>query len=147
MFLYTSTALQKAWNIDKNWDRLIENLNEVLELKKKQKNNKQLQHEFSVCQHFFNDTEMENDRHSMFNFKLSKPDHNELNEKYTDVFDNLNCAPKKILAIGFSKIWTKMNINIFMLMKTTDSLNKLLRLICSKGDCSHFKIELKPWIC
>ena len=67
----------------------------------------------------------------MFNLKLSKPKLNELIEKLNEIFDNLNCAPKKILALGFTKMWTMMSIKNFVLMKTTDSLNKHLRLFYS----------------
>ena len=49
-----------------------EKLKEVLESEELDQNNEQLQQELSACQHFFDNTEMENGRHRVFNFKLSK---------------------------------------------------------------------------
>ena len=58
-----------------------ESLKEVLECEALDKNNEQLQQELSACQHFFDNTEMENGRHRVFNIKLSKLDSSEMNEK------------------------------------------------------------------
>ena len=52
----------------------------VLESVELDKNNEQLQQEPSACRHFFDNTEMENGRHRVFNFKLSKLDPNEVND-------------------------------------------------------------------
>ena len=49
-----------------------EKLKEVLESEELDQNNEQLQQELSACQHFFDNTEMANGRHRVFNFKLSK---------------------------------------------------------------------------
>ena len=46
-----------------------ESLKEVLESKELDRNNEQLQQELSACQHFFDNAEMENGRHRVFNFK------------------------------------------------------------------------------
>ena len=78
-----------------------EKLKEVLESEELDPNNEQLQPELSACQHFFDDTEMENGRHRVFNFKLYKLDPNEINDKLKEVFKKLNCAAKVNLALGF----------------------------------------------
>ena len=78
-----------------------ESLKEVLELEELDKNNEQLQQELSACQHFVDNAEMENGRHRVFNFKLSKPDPSEINEKLKEVFEKLNCAAKINLSLGF----------------------------------------------
>ena len=44
-----------------------ESLKEVLESEELDKNNEQLQQELSACQHFFDNTEIENGRHRVFN--------------------------------------------------------------------------------
>ena len=44
---------------------------------------------------------MENGRHRVFNFKLSKLDPSEINEKLEEVFKKLNCAAKINLSLGF----------------------------------------------
>ena len=76
-------------------------LKEVLESEELDQNNEQLQQELSACQHFFDNTEMENRRHRVFNFKLSKLDPNEINDNVKEVFEKLNCAAKVNLALGF----------------------------------------------
>ena len=50
----------------------------------------QLQEELSACQHFFQDTEIQNGRHRVFNFKLDKLDPNEINAKLKDVYEKLH---------------------------------------------------------
>ena len=71
-----------------------ESLKEVLESEELDRNNEQLQQELSACQHFFDNTEMENGRHRVFNFKLSRLDPSEINEKLKEVFEKHNCAAK-----------------------------------------------------
>ena len=55
-------------------------LKEVLESEELDKNNEQLQQELSACQHLFGNTEMENGKHRVINFKLSKLGPSEINE-------------------------------------------------------------------
>ena len=78
-----------------------ESLKEVLESEELDKNNEQLQQELSACKHFFDNTEMENGRHRVINFKLSKLDLREINEKLNEVFEKLNCVAKINLSPGF----------------------------------------------
>ena len=78
-----------------------ESLKEVLESEELDKSNEQLQQELSACQHFFGNTEMENGRHRLFNFKLSKLDPSEINEKLKEVFEKFNCVAKTNLSFGF----------------------------------------------
>ena len=74
---------------------------------------------FCAGQPFFNDTEMRTGKHLVGNFRLSKLDLNEINEKLNEVFKKHNCAAKLNLALDFSEMWKKISINIFMLMRTT----------------------------
>ena len=78
-----------------------ENLKEVLESEELDKNNEQLQQELSACHYFFDNTEMENWRHRVFNFKLSKLDPSEMNKKLKEVFEKRNCAAKIDLSLGY----------------------------------------------
>ena len=57
--------------------KLSEKLKEVLESEELEMDNEQLQQELTSVQHFFDDTEMENGKHQVFNFKLSKLDPHE----------------------------------------------------------------------
>ena len=81
--------------------KLSEKLKEVPESEELEKDNEQLQQDFSACQHFFDDTEMENGRHQVFNFKLSRLDPHEINKKLKEAFEKVNCAAKVNLALGF----------------------------------------------
>ena len=78
-----------------------ETLKEVLESEELKNDNEQLQQELSACQHFFGDTDMENGKHQVFNFKLPKLNPHEINKMLKEVFENLNCAAKVKLALGF----------------------------------------------
>ena len=50
---------------------------------------------------FLIDTKMESGRQKVFNFKLSKLDRNLVNEKLDQIFENLDCALKINIAVGF----------------------------------------------
>ena len=76
----------------------VADLNKILE---NEENNDQLRDELNACQHFLTDTEMENGRHKVFNFQLSKLDPNLINEKLDQVFEKLDCAAKINIALGF----------------------------------------------
>ena len=60
-----------------------------------------LKEEFSACQHFLVDTEMEIGRHEVFNFQMSNLDTKIINEKLEEVFNKLDSAAKIIIALGF----------------------------------------------
>ena len=47
------------------------------------------------------DTNIENGRHKVFIFQLSKLDPNLFNEKLEQVFEKLDCAAKMNIALGF----------------------------------------------
>ena len=47
------------------------------------------------------DTNIENGRHKVFIFQLSKLDPNLVNEKLEQVFEKLDCAAKINIALGF----------------------------------------------
>ena len=60
-----------------------------------------LKEELSACQHFLVDTEMENGRHKVFNFQMSKLDTKIINEKLEEVFNKLDPAAKIDFALRF----------------------------------------------
>ena len=60
-----------------------------------------LKEELSACQHFLVDTEMENRRHKVFNFQMSKLDTKIINEKLEEVFNKQDSAAKINIALGF----------------------------------------------
>ena len=60
-----------------------------------------LREELESCKHFLTDTEMENERHRVFNFAMSSFDMSLLNDKLDCVFKELKCATKVNLVFGF----------------------------------------------
>ena len=60
-----------------------------------------LKEELSASQHFLVDTEMENGRHKVLNFQMSKLDTKIINEKLEEVFNKLDSAAKINIALGF----------------------------------------------
>ena len=111
-----------------------ENLKEVLESEELDRNNEQLQQELSACQHFFDNTEMENGRHRVFNFKLSRLDPNEINEKLKEVFEELNCAAKINLTLGFILRNVDTDENRYFYAHENNTFFEKSQLLCSKGD-------------
>ena len=73
-------------------------LNKILE---NEENTDQLRDKLNACQHFLTDTEIENGRHKVFNFQLSKLDPNLVNEKLDQVIENFDCAAKINIALRF----------------------------------------------
>ena len=111
-----------------------EKLKEVLESEELEKDNEQLQQELSACQHFFDDTEMENGRHQVFNFKLSKLDPHEINKKLKEVFEKLNCAAKVNLALGLILRNVDTDEYRYFYAHENNTFFEKSHLLCSKGD-------------
>ena len=59
-----------------------------------------LREELESCKHFLTHTEMENERHRVFNFAMSSFDMSLLNDKLDYVIKKLKCAAKVNLAFG-----------------------------------------------
>ena len=76
----------------------VADLNKILE---NEDNSDQLRDKLNACQQFLTDTEMENERHKVFNFHLSKLDPNLVNKKLDQFFEKLACAAKINIAFGF----------------------------------------------
>ena len=74
-------------------------LNKIVE--EKGENGERLKEELSACQHFMVDTEMENGRHKVFNFQMSKLDTKIFNVKLEEVFNKLDSVAKINIALGF----------------------------------------------
>ena len=74
-------------------------LNKIVE--EEGEDGEKLKEELSACQHFLVDTEMENGRHKVFNFQMSKLDTKIINEKLEEVFNKLDSAAKINIALGY----------------------------------------------
>ena len=73
-------------------------MNKILE---NEEENDQLRDELNACRHFLADTEVENGRHKVFIFQLSKLDTSLVNGKLDHVFEKLDCAAKINVALRF----------------------------------------------
>ena len=82
-----------------NKDHTVADLNKIVE--EEGEDGEKLKEELSACQHFLVDTEMENGRHKVFNFQMSKLDTKIINEKLEEVFNKLDSAAKINIALGF----------------------------------------------
>ena len=74
---------------------------DLIKILENEEESDQLRNELNACQHFLTDTEMENERHNVFNFQLSKLDSHLVNEKLDQVFEKLDCAENVKIALGF----------------------------------------------
>ena len=93
-----------------------------------------LKEELSAFQHFLVDTEMENGRHKVFNFQMSKLDTKTINEKLEEVFNKLDCAAKINIALGFVLRNVKTGeYRYFYAHENNTSLEKS-HLLCTKAD-------------
>ena len=103
----------------------VADLNKIVE--EEGGNGEKLKEELSACQHFLVDTEMENRRHKVFNFQMSKLDTKIINEKLEEVF-NISILPLKstLLSVLFFEILRLVNINISTPMKTILCLKNLI---------------------
>ena len=109
-------------------------MKEVLESEELDKNNEQLQQELSACQHFFDNTEMDNERHRVINFKLAKLDPIEINEKLKEVFEKFNCAAKINLSLGFIFRNVDADEYRYFYAHENNTFFEKSHLLCSKGD-------------
>ena len=62
---------------------------------------KSLEEEFQSCRHFVVDSEIQKGRHSVFNFVVNNLTAHVIEEKLDHILDNLKCAAKLNLALGF----------------------------------------------
>ena len=79
-----------------------------------------LEEELQSCRHFLVDSEIQKGRHRVFNFVVNNLTAQVIEEKQNRVLDNLKCAAKLNLALGFNlKNIEDGNSDTFMLMRTT----------------------------
>ena len=119
-------------------------LNKVLE--NEEEDSDQLRNELNACQHFLTYTEMKNGRHKVFNFQLSKLDHNLVNEKLDQFFENLDCAAKINIALGFVLRNIETGEYLYFFIHTsfpTLSTKKKLNLQLSRKQTTLFSSNLE----
>ena len=117
----------------------------LIKILENEEDSDQLRDELNACQHFLTDIEMENGRHKVFNFQLSKLDPNLVNEKLDQVFEKLDFAAKINISLGFvlRKIETG-EYRYFYAHENNTLFDKSI-LFCTKADLTTIqnKISLK----
>ena len=118
----------------------VADLNKILE---NEDDSDQLRDESNACQHFLTDTDMENGRHKVLNFQLSKLDPNLVNEELDQVFEKLDCAAEINIALGFvlRNIETG-EYRYFYPLENNTLFDKSI-LLCTKGDLTTIQNKVK----
>ena len=105
----------------------VADLNKIVE--EEGEDGKKLKEELSACQDFLVDTEMENGRHKVFNFQMSKLDTKVINEKLEEVFNKLDPAAKINIALGFV-----LREYRYFYAHENNTLFEKSHLLCTKAD-------------
>ena len=107
-------------------------LNKIVE--EEGEDGEKLKEELSACQHFLVDTEMENGRHKVFNFQMSKLDTKIINEKLEEVFNKLDSAAKINFALGFVLRNVETGDYWYYYAHENNTLFEKSQLLCTKAD-------------
>ena len=101
-----------------------------------------LKEELAACQHLLADVHAEHGRQEVFNFSLSKLDTNEINKKLDEVFENLKCAAKVNLALGFLLQNVENNDYRYYYPHDNNLLLDRAHLLSNKNDLINLQIEI-----
>ena len=110
----------------------VADLNKIVE--EEGENGEKLKEELSACQHFLVDTEMENGRHKVFNFQMSKLHTKIINEKLEEVFNKLDSAAKINIALGFVLRNIETGEYQYFYAHENNTLFEKSHLLCMKAD-------------
>ena len=110
----------------------VADLNKIVE--EEGEDGEKLNEELSACQHFLVDTEMENGRHKVFNFQMSKLDTKIINEKLEEVFNKLDSAAKINIALGFVLRNIETGEYRYFYAHENNTLFQKSHLLCTKAD-------------
>ena len=110
----------------------IADLNKIVE--EEGENCEKLKEEHCACQPFLVDTEMENGRHKVFNFQMSKLDTKIINEKLEEVFNKLDSAAKINIALGFFLRNIETGEYRYFYTHESNTLFEKSHLLCTKAD-------------
>ena len=110
----------------------VADLNKIVE--EEGEDGEKLKEELSACQHFLVDTEMENGRHKVFNFQMSKLDTKIINEKLEEVFNKLDSAAKINIAPGFVLRNIETGEYRYFYARENNTLFEKSHLHCTKAD-------------
>ena len=121
----------------------VADLNKIVE--EEGEDGEKLKEEFSACQHFLVDTEMENGRHKVFNFQMSKLDTKIINEKLEEVFNKLDSAAKINIALGFVLRNIETGEYRYFYAHENNTLFEKSHLLCTKADLITIQGKLEKF--
>ena len=93
-----------------------------------------LKEKLKTRQHFLLDTEMEDGRHKVFNFQMSKLDFQIINEKLEEVFNKLDSAAKINISLSFVFRNFETGKYQYFYAHKNNTLLKKSHLLCIKAD-------------
>ena len=98
-----------------------------------------LREELESCKHFLTDTEMETARHKVFNFAMLSFDMSLLNDELDYVFEELKCAPKVNLALGFVLKNIEDGMCKYFYAHENNIVMERSKLVCTQADMTNLK--------
>ena len=103
-----------------------------------------LREELESCKHFFTDTEMDNGRHSVFDFAMSSLDMSLFNEKLNYVFKELKCAAKVNFAFKFVLKNVEDGSCRYFYAHENNTFMEMSKLVCTpQADMTNLKDRME----
>ena len=99
--------------------------------------NQSLREEMESCKHFLTDTELEIERHRVFNFAMSSFDVSLLNDKVNYVFEELKCAAKMNLAFRFVMKSIEDGMCRYFYAHENNTFMERVKLVCPQADITN----------
>ena len=97
----------------------------------------------SQCQHFLSDSEMENGRHNVYNFKLAELDSQTINDKLERVFESRKCSAKINIALGFVLRNREKGQYCYFYAHENNTVFEKSHLLCTRGDLTRIQDKVK----
>ena len=110
----------------------LADLNKIVE--EEREDGEKLKGELNACRHFLVNTKVENGRHKVFNFQISKLDTKIINEKLEEVFNKLDSVAKINIALGFVLPNLETGEYQYFYAHENNTLFEKSHLLCTKAD-------------
>ena len=102
-----------------------------------------LREELESCKHFLTDTEMETARHKVLNFAMLSYDMSLLNNELDYVFEELKCAAKVNLALGFVLKNIEDGMCRYFYAHVNNIIMERSKLVCTQADMTNLKDRMQ----
>ena len=118
-------------------------LNKIVE--EEGEDGEKLKEKISAYQHFLLNKEMENGRHKVFNFQMSKLNTKIINEKFEEVFNKLDSAAKINISLGFVLRNIETGEYRYFYSHENNTLFEKPHLLCTKADLITIKGKVEKF--